>query len=255
MRSTTTEEVAAVQAQGRPHPRLGTRDLDAREGDVVKGTVVRKIKGGLLVDIGVPVFLPASQVDAPPPGDIGDFIGKRDRAQDHQDRRRAHEHRRLAPQADRRAARRSAPKRLSTLKEGEIRKARSRTSPTSARSSTSAASTACCTSPTCRGAASTTRANCSRSTRRSRSRSSTSTASGEDRARPQAAAGFAVGRDREEVPGRLAARRRSRQPHAVRRVREARGRHRRPRPHLRDVVDAPRQPSVEMVQPSDARSR
>ena len=32
------------------------------EGDVVTGTVGRKIKGGLLVDIGVPVFLPASQV-------------------------------------------------------------------------------------------------------------------------------------------------------------------------------------------------
>ena len=33
------------------------------EGDVVKGKVTRKIKGGLLVDIGVNVFLPASQVD------------------------------------------------------------------------------------------------------------------------------------------------------------------------------------------------
>ena len=33
------------------------------EGDQVKGRVLRKIKGGLLVDIGVPVFLPASQVD------------------------------------------------------------------------------------------------------------------------------------------------------------------------------------------------
>ncbi len=33
------------------------------EGDVIKGMVSRRIKGGLLVDIGVPVFLPASQVD------------------------------------------------------------------------------------------------------------------------------------------------------------------------------------------------
>ena len=33
------------------------------EGQVVTGTVTRKIKGGLLVDIGVNVFLPASQVD------------------------------------------------------------------------------------------------------------------------------------------------------------------------------------------------
>src|SRR6185369_2301951 len=34
-----------------------------KEGDVIQGKVIRKIKGGLLVDIGVPVFLPASQVD------------------------------------------------------------------------------------------------------------------------------------------------------------------------------------------------
>jgi len=48
----------------------------SREGDVVKGKVTRKIKGGLLVDIGVPVFLPASQVDTRRPGDIGEFIGR-----------------------------------------------------------------------------------------------------------------------------------------------------------------------------------
>ena len=38
----------------------------SNEGDMVKGKVMRKIKGGLLVDIGVPVFLPASQVDIRP---------------------------------------------------------------------------------------------------------------------------------------------------------------------------------------------
>ena len=46
------------------------------EGAIVKGEVTRKIKGGLLVDIGVNVFLPASQVDIRRPGDIGDFIGR-----------------------------------------------------------------------------------------------------------------------------------------------------------------------------------
>ncbi|MBC7773713.1 MAG: S1 RNA-binding domain-containing protein, partial [Pyrinomonadaceae bacterium] len=51
-----------------------------REGDVVEGRVMRKIKGGLLVDIGVPVFLPASQVDVRRPGEIGDFIGRDIRA-------------------------------------------------------------------------------------------------------------------------------------------------------------------------------
>ncbi|MEL6894905.1 MAG: 30S ribosomal protein S1 [Planctomycetota bacterium] len=46
------------------------------EGQVVTGTVIRKIKGGLLVDIGVHVFLPGSQVDIRRPGDIGDYIGR-----------------------------------------------------------------------------------------------------------------------------------------------------------------------------------
>ncbi|MFG0332850.1 MAG: 30S ribosomal protein S1 [Maioricimonas sp. JB049] len=57
------------------------------EGDVVEGTVVRKIKGGLLVSIGenatatgsrgVNVFLPASQVDIRRPQDIGDYLGQK----------------------------------------------------------------------------------------------------------------------------------------------------------------------------------
>jgi small subunit ribosomal protein S1 len=51
-----------------------------KEDDVVEGKCMRKIKGGLLVDIGVPVFLPASQVDIRRPGDIGAYIGKMIRA-------------------------------------------------------------------------------------------------------------------------------------------------------------------------------
>lgn len=47
-----------------------------KEGDVVQGAVTKKIKGGLLVNIGVNVFLPASQVDIRRPSDIGDYIGK-----------------------------------------------------------------------------------------------------------------------------------------------------------------------------------
>ena len=55
------------------------------EGDTIIGMVVRKIKGGLLVNIGetlsttgargVNVFLPASQVDIRRPQDIGEFVG------------------------------------------------------------------------------------------------------------------------------------------------------------------------------------
>lgn len=51
-----------------------------REGDVIEGKVTRKIKGGLLVDIGVPAFLPASQVDVRRPAEIGDYIGRTIRA-------------------------------------------------------------------------------------------------------------------------------------------------------------------------------
>jgi small subunit ribosomal protein S1 len=49
---------------------------NVHEGDVVTGKVTRKIKGGLLVDIGVNVFLPASQVDIRRPHDIGEYMDK-----------------------------------------------------------------------------------------------------------------------------------------------------------------------------------
>ena len=50
---------------------------ECKPGDVVIGEVTRKIKGGLLVDIGVNVFLPASQVDIRRPHDIGEYVGKK----------------------------------------------------------------------------------------------------------------------------------------------------------------------------------
>ena len=46
------------------------------EGATVRGRVIKKIKGGLLVDIGVPVFLPASQVSIRRTNDISEFIGR-----------------------------------------------------------------------------------------------------------------------------------------------------------------------------------
>ena len=49
---------------------------NVKEGDIVTGQVLRKIKGGLLVDIGVNVFLPASQVDIRRPGDIANYINR-----------------------------------------------------------------------------------------------------------------------------------------------------------------------------------
>jgi len=49
---------------------------NCKEGDVVSGRVMRKIKGGLLVDIGVPAFLPASQVNIRRSPDIGEYVSK-----------------------------------------------------------------------------------------------------------------------------------------------------------------------------------
>ncbi len=46
-----------------------------KEGDVVQGKIMKKIKGGLLIDIGVPAFLPASQVSIRRTRDINEFIG------------------------------------------------------------------------------------------------------------------------------------------------------------------------------------
>ncbi|MCK4872860.1 MAG: 30S ribosomal protein S1 [Phycisphaerales bacterium] len=50
------------------------------EDDIVQGKIIRKIKGGLLMDIGVPVFLPASQVDIRRPGNIDSYLGREIRA-------------------------------------------------------------------------------------------------------------------------------------------------------------------------------
>ena len=51
-----------------------------KEGNIVEGLVTRKIKGGLLMDIGVPVFLPASQVDVRRPGSIDEYMNRTVRA-------------------------------------------------------------------------------------------------------------------------------------------------------------------------------
>jgi small subunit ribosomal protein S1 len=77
------EETGMVELSKRKADRMlnWQRIIDTtREGDVVEGRVMRKIKGGLLVDIGVPVFLPASQVDVRRPGEIGEYIGRDIRA-------------------------------------------------------------------------------------------------------------------------------------------------------------------------------
>lgn len=44
---------------------------------LVEGTVISKIKGGLMVDIGVKAFLPGSQLDTKPTKNLDRFIGKK----------------------------------------------------------------------------------------------------------------------------------------------------------------------------------
>ena len=46
------------------------------EGGVIEGKVKAKVKGGLMVYIGVDAFLPASQIDVIPPRDLDQFVGK-----------------------------------------------------------------------------------------------------------------------------------------------------------------------------------
>ena len=48
----------------------------AKEDKPVTGVVLNKVKGGLSVDIGIPAFLPGSQVDIQRVGDFDQFIGQ-----------------------------------------------------------------------------------------------------------------------------------------------------------------------------------
>jgi small subunit ribosomal protein S1 len=53
-----------------------TLERAMREQLLVSGHVVERTKGGLLVDVGVPAFMPGSQVDMRPLHDLDQFIGQ-----------------------------------------------------------------------------------------------------------------------------------------------------------------------------------
>ena len=53
-----------------------TKIEEAGEGGIVEGKIVSKVKGGLNVDIGIMAFLPASQVDIRPGGNLDRYIGQ-----------------------------------------------------------------------------------------------------------------------------------------------------------------------------------
>ena len=48
-----------------------------QEDSTIEGTVVSLVRGGLTVDIGIPAFLPGSQIDLHPVQDLNQFIGQR----------------------------------------------------------------------------------------------------------------------------------------------------------------------------------
>jgi small subunit ribosomal protein S1 len=49
---------------------------EAGEGGVIEGKITGKVKGGMTVDVGVEAFLPASQVDLRPGGNMDRFVGQ-----------------------------------------------------------------------------------------------------------------------------------------------------------------------------------
>lgn len=49
---------------------------NCEEGSIVKGRVTRKVKGGLMVDIGMEAFLPGSQIDNKRIKNLDDYIGQ-----------------------------------------------------------------------------------------------------------------------------------------------------------------------------------
>ncbi|BDV44112.1 30S ribosomal protein S1 [Geotalea uraniireducens] len=57
------------------HAAWDTIDAAGGEGGIVEGKIIGKVKGGLTVDIGVQAFLPASQVDVRPGGNLDKYIG------------------------------------------------------------------------------------------------------------------------------------------------------------------------------------
>jgi len=49
---------------------------NCKEGSIVQGQIIRKVKGGLMVDIGMEAFLPGSQIDNKRIKNLDEFIGK-----------------------------------------------------------------------------------------------------------------------------------------------------------------------------------
>ena len=149
----------------------GTIEKIKEEDGVVTGTVIEVVKGGLILDIGLRGFLPASLVEMRRVRDLQPYVGKEIEAKIielDKNRNNVVLSRRAWLEQTQSEVRQNF---LNTLSEGPDPQGRRRPrSSTSARSSTWAAWTAWCTCPSCPGSTSTTRARSSRSARRSPSR-------------------------------------------------------------------------------------
>ncbi len=53
-----------------------TLERAMRDQLLVSGRVIERTKGGLMVDVGVPAFMPGSQVDVRPIHDLDQFVGQ-----------------------------------------------------------------------------------------------------------------------------------------------------------------------------------
>ncbi|MCH9632136.1 MAG: 30S ribosomal protein S1 [Chlamydiae bacterium] len=49
---------------------------NCKEGTIIEGTVIRKVKGGLMIDIGMEAFLPGSQIDNKRIKNLDEYLGK-----------------------------------------------------------------------------------------------------------------------------------------------------------------------------------
>jgi len=68
-----------VQEAGSVRARLGTIEELKEKDEAVKGTVIEVVKGGLILDIGLRGFLPASLVEMRRVRDLQPYIGRRSR--------------------------------------------------------------------------------------------------------------------------------------------------------------------------------
>ena len=74
--SKTTRAWSFFPRRKPPIARIGTKSPQVFAGDgLIKGKVKSVVKGGLMVNIGVEAFLPASQIDIIPPKDLQQFVG------------------------------------------------------------------------------------------------------------------------------------------------------------------------------------